>query len=59
MTLRILCMPGRLTSNVYFARPVTLSGPSRRFTEVPSSAGLAGHAHLFARSLMPCAFCGI
>jgi hypothetical protein len=28
-------MPGRLMSNVYFARPVTLSGPSSRLTCVP------------------------
>src|SRR5438477_2800993 len=29
-TMRPQSMPGRLTSNVYFARPVTLAGPSRR-----------------------------
>src|SRR5215475_8285917 len=47
-------------SNVYFARPVTLSGPSRRLTEVPKTEGLPGHAHFFASSLMGCSggFCG-
>jgi len=30
-------MPGRLTSKVYFARPLTLSGPSRRLTRVPTT----------------------
>src|ERR1051326_6998159 len=30
-------MPGRVTSNVYFARPLTLSGPSRRLTRVPTT----------------------
>ena len=27
-------MPGRLMSKLYFARPATLSGPSRRLTRV-------------------------
>src|SRR5579872_3668185 len=35
-------MRGRAMSNVYFARPVTLSGPSRRLTCVPRTVGLAG-----------------
>src|SRR5262249_25610332 len=30
-------IPGRLTSKVYFARPLTLSGPSRRLTRVPTT----------------------
>src|SRR5262245_47124060 len=30
-------MPGRVTSKVYFARPLTLSGPSRRLTRVPTT----------------------
>src|SRR5262252_2303201 len=30
-------MPGRATSNVYFARPLTLSGPSRRLTREPTT----------------------
>src|ERR1051326_9549030 len=30
-------MAGRGTSNVYFARPLTLSGPSRRLTRVPTT----------------------
>src|SRR5262245_178460 len=52
-------------SNVYFARPVTLSGPSSRLTEVPRTVGLAGHAHFLASSLGPCCaggtggFCGL
>src|SRR5436190_4965876 len=36
-------MPGRLMSNVYLARPVTLSGPSRRFTWVPTTVGVFDH----------------
>src|SRR2546426_9151785 len=54
-------MLGRLLSNVYLARPVTLSGPSRRLTDVPRTEGLAGHAHFLARSLMGCSagFCGL
>src|SRR5262245_24113148 len=53
-------MPGRLMSKVYLARPVTLSGPSRRFTDVPRTDGFAGHAHFLASSLMGCSagFCG-
>src|SRR5207253_4869982 len=38
-------MPGRLMSNVYFARPVTLSGPSSRLTGVPITAGFAGQRY--------------
>ena len=30
----------------YFARPVTLSGPSRRLIEVPMRTGFAGHKYL-------------
>src|SRR5215831_5816253 len=37
-------------SNVYFARPVTLSGPSRRLTDVPMIAGFPGHAYFFTSS---------
>ena len=36
-TARAYSIPGRLTSNVYFARPLTLSGPSRRLTRVPTT----------------------
>src|SRR4029079_479619 len=36
-TIRPYNMPGRLTSKVYFARPLTLSGPSRRLTRVPTT----------------------
>ena len=32
-------------SKVYFARPVTLSGPSTRFTWVPMTVGLAGQLY--------------
>src|SRR5438552_2361443 len=46
-------MPGRLMSKLYFARPATLSGPSRRFTRVLSTAGLAGHAYFFAFAVGP------
>src|SRR5262252_4404154 len=42
-------------SKLYFARPVTLSGPSRRFTRVLSTAGFAGHAYFFAFSVGPAA----
>src|SRR5437868_8476384 len=42
-------------SKLYFARPVTLSGPSRRFTRVLSTAGLLGHAYLFALADGPAA----
>src|SRR5712692_7231654 len=38
-------MPGLLMSNVYLARPVTLSGPSSRLTDVPITEGFAGHAY--------------
>src|SRR5689334_9571510 len=38
-------MPGRAISKVYFARPVTLSGPSTRFTCVPITVGLAGQLY--------------
>src|SRR5947199_9092067 len=48
-------IPGRLMSKLYFARPVTLSGPSRRFTRVLSTAGFAGHAYFFAFALGPAA----
>src|SRR5690349_742971 len=48
-------MPGRLMSKLYFARPVTLSGPSRRFTRVLSTAGFDGHAYFFAFSVGPVA----
>src|SRR5262245_3079989 len=37
-------------SKVYFARPVTLSGPSRRFTDVPMIAGFSGQAYFFTNS---------
>src|SRR5262245_60318239 len=40
-------MPGRAMSKVYFARPVTLSGPSVRGTDVASSDGVSGHAYFF------------
>src|SRR5947207_12911349 len=46
-------MPGRLISKLYFARPVTLSGPSRRLTRVLSTAGFAGHAYFFAFAVGP------
>src|SRR6476646_7362801 len=36
-------MPGRLMSNVYLARPLTLSGPSSRLTRVPTTAGFDDH----------------
>src|SRR3989442_15603447 len=41
-------MPGRLMSNVYLARPVTLSGPSKRLTRVLRSAGFSGQAYFLA-----------
>src|SRR5436190_7666548 len=40
-------------SKLYFALPVTLSGPSRRFTRVLSTAGLSGHAYFFAFAVGP------
>src|SRR4051812_24184915 len=46
-------IPGRLMSKLYRARPVTLSGPSRRFTRVLSTAGFAGHAYFFAFAVGP------
>src|SRR5438552_358765 len=46
-------MPGRLMSKLYFALPVTLSGPSRRLTRVLSTAGFDGHAYFFAFALGP------
>src|SRR5262245_54011751 len=36
-TARPYTICGRVTSNVYFARPLTLSGPSRRLTRVPTT----------------------
>src|SRR4051812_4822506 len=44
-TMRAYSMPGRAISKVYLARPVTLSGPSRRLTLVPRTEGLAGQAN--------------
>src|SRR3954471_1467798 len=39
-------MPGRLTSKVYFARPLTLSEPSSRLTRVPTTdRGVAGQLY--------------
>src|SRR4051812_22949459 len=46
-------IPGRLMSKLYLARPVTLSGPSRRLTRVLSTAGFAGHAYFFALAVGP------
>src|SRR5438067_2689891 len=46
-------MPGRVMSKLYLARPVTLSGPSRRLTRVLSTAGFAGHAYFFALAVGP------
>src|SRR5580765_2071705 len=40
-------------SNVYFARPVTFSGPSSRITEVPRMAGFSGHAYFLTSSGLP------
>src|SRR5438105_5122315 len=40
-------------SKLYLARPVTLSGPSRRLTRVLSTAGFAGHAYFFAFAVGP------
>src|SRR5262245_35018180 len=48
-------MPGRLMSKLYFARPVTLSGPSRRLTRVLITTGLSGHAYFFALAVGPVA----
>ena len=38
-------MPGRAMSYEYFARPVTLCGPSMRETRVPSSRDFSGHGY--------------
>src|SRR5262252_6830217 len=46
-------MPGRAISNVYFARPVTLSGASRRWTRVPITVGLAGQLKSSLATLRP------
>src|SRR5262245_1814378 len=46
-------MPGRLMSKLYFALPVTLSGPSRRFARVLSTTGLDGQAYFFALAVGP------
>ena len=43
-------MPGRAMSKVYFARPVTLSGPSSRMIDVPINVGDEGQAYVFAAS---------
>src|SRR5205809_647820 len=56
-------MPGRLTSKVYFARPLTLSGPSSRFTCEPTTvAGVAGQLYLGSTGgtggRPPCGACG-
>src|SRR5689334_18265143 len=60
--MRAYNMPGRLTSKVYFARPDTLSGPSKRLTCVPMTAGFAGQLNFgsagggwFAAPRPPCA----
>src|SRR5437773_372288 len=39
-------------SNVYFARPVTLSGPSRRLTGEPTMVIFSGQFHFLTRSLI-------
>src|SRR5947207_9813391 len=39
-------------SNVYFARPVTLSGPSRRLTDEPTMVIFSGQFHFLTRSLI-------
>src|SRR5215471_2636987 len=45
-TARAYSILGRDTSNVYFARPLTLSGPSRRLTRVPTTVrGVAGQLY--------------
>src|SRR5512140_1127378 len=44
-TTRAYSIRGRAISKVYFARPVTLSGPSKRLTRVPRTEGLAGQAN--------------
>src|SRR3954470_12039157 len=54
-TTRAKSIPGRLMSKLYLARPVTLSGPSRRLTRVLSTAGFAGHAYFFAFAVGPVA----
>ena len=46
-------MPGRLMSKLYFARPATLSGPSRRLTRVLMTTGFSGHAYFFALAVGP------
>src|SRR4029077_16029767 len=46
-------MPGRLISKLYFARPATLSGPSRRFTRVLITTGFSGHAYFLALAVGP------
>src|SRR5215831_17750046 len=40
-------------SKLYFARPVTLSGPSSRLTRVLSTAGFDGQAYFFAFAVGP------
>src|SRR5262245_44333354 len=45
-------MLGRLMSNVYLARPVTLSGPSRRLTDEPTMFIFSGQFHFLTRSLI-------
>src|SRR5580704_11579244 len=52
-TMRAYSMPGRLMSNVYFARPVTLSGPSTRLTRVPRTDDLLGQANSELATLSP------
>src|SRR5438094_2985033 len=39
-------------SNVYFARPVTLSGPSSRLTGEPTMVIFSGQFHFLTRSLI-------
>src|SRR5215469_5148168 len=51
--MRPYSIPGRAISNVYFARPVTLSGPSRRLTRVPITDGLAGQLKFSSATLHP------
>src|SRR5438874_11032711 len=51
-------------SNVYFARPVTLSGPSRRLTDEPTMVIFSGQFHFLTRSLIVSGcpaggFCGL
>src|SRR6185369_10127431 len=40
-------------SKLYFARPDTLSGPSRRLTRVLRTAGFSGQAYFFAFAVGP------